>query len=204
MDRAWRNAIKGIIDKEIAALVYHNIRVLLEESNPETFHIMLTKTLAQLNECAETKEFCKYFTIHYSKRAKEWAACYRKAANINTNMYIESFHRTLKYIYFKGRINKRIDNLIHILMKVSRDKAFDRLCKLEKGKISARLVTIRKRHLASTKLPQSLVTKQSQREWIVQSADKQNQYSVVLDLEQCPTKCRILCADCKTCIHMYS
>ena len=89
-------------------------------------------------------------------------------------------------------------------MKVSRDKAFDRLCKLKKGKISARLVTIRRRHLASTKLPQSLVTKQSQREWIVQSADKQNQYSVVLDLEQCPTKCRILCADCKTCIHMYS
>ena len=113
--------------------------MLLEESNPKTFQI---KTLAQLNECAETKEFCKYFTIHYRKRAKEWAACYCKAANINTNMYIESFCRTLKYVYFKDRVNKRIDNLIHILMKVSRDKAFDRLCKLEE-KISARLVTIR-------------------------------------------------------------
>ena len=79
-----------------------------------------------------TKNVCVYFNIHYANRAEEWAACYRRAANINTNMYIESLHRTLKYIYLKGRVNKRIDNLIHVLMTVSRDKAFDRLCKLEK------------------------------------------------------------------------
>ena len=55
VDRAWCNTIKGIKDKEIAALVYHNIRVLLEESNPETFKTMLVKTLVQLNECPETR-----------------------------------------------------------------------------------------------------------------------------------------------------
>ena len=128
VDRAWRNAIKGIKDKEMAALVY---RVLLEESNIETFSTLLTKTLGQLMNCPETEEFGKYFSIHYAKRAEDWAACYRRAANINTNMYVESFHRTLN---LKGRVNKRIDNLIHVLMKVSRDKAFDRLCKQEKGK----------------------------------------------------------------------
>ena len=150
----------GTKDKEIAALVYHNIRVLLEESNPETFKTMLVKTLVQLNECPETEEFSKYFTIHYSKMAEEWAVaiCYRNAANINTNMYIERFHRTLKY---KGQV-------------------------------------LRKRHLASTKLPQSLVTKQFQREWSVQSAD---QYSVVLEVEKCPTNCHLLCDKCKICIH---
>ena len=197
VDRAWRNEIKGIKDKEIAALVYHNVRVLLEGTNIGTFTTMLTNTLGQLMDFPETEEFCKYFSSHYAKRAKEWAACYRRAANINTNMYIES---TLKYVYLKGR---RIDNLIH-LMKVSRDKAFDRLFTLEKGTISARLATIRKRHLASTKLPQSLVTKHSEREWSVQSADQQHQYSVVLDQEKCPTKCHLLCNECKICIHMYS
>ena len=54
--------------------------------------------------------------------------------SINTNMYVESFHRTLKYIYMKGKTNRRIYNLIHILLNVSRDKGFERLCKLEKGK----------------------------------------------------------------------
>ena len=51
-------------------------------------------------------------------------------------MYVESFHRTLKYIYMKGRANRRIDNLIHILLNVPRDNGFERLCKLEKVKIS--------------------------------------------------------------------
>lgn len=204
VDRAWRNAIKSIKNKEKAALVYHNVRVLLEESNPEVFQPMLAQTLDKFKECPETEEFGNYFITHYSKRTQEWAACYRKAANINTNMYVESFHRTLKYIYLKGRVNKRVDNLIHILMKVSRDRAFDRLCKLQKGKISARLATIRKRHQASTKLPQCLVSRLSQYEWSVQSSDKQYQYSVTLEVEKCPTRCHLLCNACKVCIHMYS
>ena len=74
--------------------------------------------------------FGSYFEVHYAKRCEEWAACYRKSANINTNMYVESFHRCLKHVYMKGRINKRVDNLLYILMKISRDKAFDCLCKL--------------------------------------------------------------------------
>ena len=54
-------------------------------------------------------------------------------------MYVESFHRLVKYIYMRGRANKRIDKLLYTLMKVSRDKAFERLCKLEKGKITGRV-----------------------------------------------------------------
>ena len=110
----------GIKDKQIlAALIYHNIRVLMEESNTETFTEMLTRTLEQLADSPETEGFGKYFSAHYAKRVEEWASCYRKSAKINTNMYVESFHRTLKYIYLKGRVNKRIDNLLHVLMKVS-------------------------------------------------------------------------------------
>ena len=51
----------------------------------------------------------------------------RKSANINTNMYIESFHRILKHLYMKAKANRRIDNLIHVLLKVSRDKGFETL-----------------------------------------------------------------------------
>ena len=67
-------------------------------------------------------------------------------------MYVESFHRLLKYVYMRGGINKRVDKLLHILMKVARDKGFERLCKLEKGNISGRLSLIRKRHFESTRL----------------------------------------------------
>ena len=95
VDRAWRNAVKGIKDKETAALVYHNVQVLMDESDVDTFTTMLHKTLLQLSDSPATGSFAKYFRIHYANRAEEWASCYRKSAKINTNMYIESFHRIL-------------------------------------------------------------------------------------------------------------
>ena len=111
--------MNGISDKETAALVYHNIRLLLEENDVNSFSVMLKETMAQLKNSSTTVGFAKYFETNYAKRAEEWAACFRKSSNINTNMYVESFHRTLKHVYMKGRINKRVDNLLHILIKIS-------------------------------------------------------------------------------------
>ena len=204
VDRAWRGAVNTIRDKETAALVYHNIRVLMEEGDENKFKTLLHKTMAQLGDSQATVGFAKYFNTHYVKRVEEWAACYRKSANINTNMYVESFHRILKYVYMKGCINKRIDNLIHILIKVSRDKAFERLSKMEKGKISDRLSTIRKRHWASVKLSLELVTKRKYTEWSVKSVDQKQEYIVMSENLNCPMKCQLLCRECSVCIHMYS
>ena len=204
VDRAWRGALNSIKDKEVAAKVYHNLRVLLEETDIDTFNTMLQKTTEQLAQSNITKEFAKYFETYYSKRAEQWAACYRRSAHINTNMYVESFHRTLKYIYMKGRTNRRIDNLIHILLNVSRDKGFERLCKLEKGKISGRLTTIRKRHLTSNKLSSHLVSEAGDCEWRVKSTEADHEYTVTLESTTCQTECRLLCNDCGICIHMFS
>ena len=54
--------------------------------------------------------------------------------SILCNMYAESFHCTLKYVYMKGKVSKRVYNLLYILMKISRDKTFECICKVEKGK----------------------------------------------------------------------
>ena len=48
-------------------------------------------------------------------------------------LYAESFHHVLKHVYMKGNINKCLDSVIHLLMKYTRDKAFDRIMKAEKG-----------------------------------------------------------------------
>ena len=66
-------------------------------------------------------------------------------AFINTNMYVEAFHRVLKYVYMKGKVNKRLDNCL--------DK--DRLIKIEKGKNTARINN--ERHQLSLKLCAALV-----------------------------------------------
>ena len=179
VDCAWRGAVTNKIeDKEIAALVYHNLRVLMEETDSDVFEELLQKTIDQLKATNVTKNFELYFTQFYAHRKEQWGACYRKKSGINTNMYVESFHRLIKYIYMRGRSNKRIDKLLHVLMKVARDKAFDRLCKLEKGKISGRIALIRKRHLESTKLSTTCVTQCESSKWTVISSDGTCEYTV--------------------------
>ena len=65
---------------------------------------------------------------------------------VNTNMFLESFHRTLKVVYLEHKHNRRIDYLLHTLLKIARDKVFEQLMKLEKGKFTHRVSEINKRH----------------------------------------------------------
>ena len=124
-----------------------NFVFFLEERDVERFDLLLQNTALQWSEDPSTVEFYKYFTANYSQRFKQWAMCYRKRACINTNMFVEAFHRVLKYVYLKGTVNKRIDACISMLLRFARDKLFDRLQKkLEKGENTSRLQLIANRH----------------------------------------------------------
>lgn len=79
-------------------------------------------------ESKEDEGFCSfrdYFANHYVQRAKCWALCFRKDAGINTNMRLEAMHKVLKYCYLHGKVNNRVDKLISVLLKFTRDKIFD-------------------------------------------------------------------------------
>ena len=119
-------------------------------------------------------------------------------------MYVEAFHRLLKHIYMQGTCNKRIDKCIHVLIKLERDKAFEGLIELEKGKISGRLSVIHKWYLASQKLSPSLITVVTDNTWLVQSsADKDKSYTVKKDKYECDPSCALKCQQCNICVHMY-
>ena len=97
VDRAWREKLSLIKDKQTQVAVYHNLRVLLEEKDIQKFQILLTKTIQQLQLNDETSSFAEYFIRTYVDRKQQWARCYRQGSFINTNMYVEAFHRVLKY-----------------------------------------------------------------------------------------------------------
>ena len=124
VDRAWREKLPQLKGSELQRTVYHNLRVLLEETDCQKFELLLDETVKQLNQSSTTASFGKYFETYYAKNKKQWAGCYRKHAFVNTNMYVEAFHRVLKYIYMKGKVNKRLDNCIYILLKLARDKGY--------------------------------------------------------------------------------
>ena len=66
--------------------------------------------------------------------------------------YVEAFHHILKYLYMKGKINQHVNKCIHLLMKIAKDKAFEGLIKLKKGKTSYQIGLLKSRHVHSIKL----------------------------------------------------
>ena len=57
-------------------------------------------------------------------------------------MSVESFHRLLKVMYLEGKHNRRIDHLLPTLLRIARDKVYDRVIMTEKGKSTHRICEI--------------------------------------------------------------
>ena len=89
-------------------------------------------------------------------RDRSWAYCHRLQGGLNTNMHIERMHHTIKYVYLHGKNVKRLDKAIIALMSFVRDKLFDRLIVLSKGKLTTKLKDIRKRHKSVTEINANL------------------------------------------------
>ena len=119
------------------------------ETDRGIFRVLLGKFLTLTMGISEP--FTAYFKTFYCPHVKKWAMCYRIGTPMNTNMFAESFHQVLKIVYLRHKHNRRIDYLIHILLKIARDKAFERLLKLEKGKNTHRICDINKRHRTAVK-----------------------------------------------------
>lgn len=99
----------------------------------QAYHVQVLKDLLNDNDL-----FGEYFKRHYSNRPERWAYCYRLRLDINTKMYLKSFHKTLKHIYLEGKKVKRLDKAINAVMKFTRDSIFQRLINYLKGVTSKR------------------------------------------------------------------
>ena len=144
IDRAWRKALnQHIPSQDDRVQIYHQLRMLLTETNESEFRVMLQAFLTYSEKYHFN--FYKYFSTYYCKRVEEWGSCYRCHTQVNTNMFVESFHRVFKVIYLlHHKRNRRVDTLLVTLLKISRDKAFGHLLKLEKGKNTHRTSEINK------------------------------------------------------------
>ena len=203
VDKAWRKALDNVKDINIRIELYHFLQALLQENEVTAFRIKLQHFLTIANN--RSKDFHSYFLQYYAKRVEQWASCYRVGTTVNTNMFVESFHRVLKVVYLQHKQNRRIDYLLHILLKIARDKTFERLIKLEKGKHTHRICDINRRH----KFAQEMLKKSPSilhcgiSNWKVESNRRQGEYYTVEKL-QSECCCNMKCSLCETCVHMYS
>ena len=108
-------------------------------------------------------------------------------------------------VYLRHKHNRRVDFLLHILLKISRDKVFEQLIKLEKGKYTHRVSEINKRHKSISTLEPLSENIQAidDLSWNVSSArDGSITYVVKIVKETCT--CNLRCSMCGACVHMYT
>ena len=115
-------------------------------------------------------------------------------------MYVESFHHVLKYIYMQGKVNKQVNKCIYTLLKISRDKAFERLIKLTKIKKTKKMTEIEKRHTTSQEMTPQSVIMTGKKTWDILSSGGEQHYEVTKENEVCPQKCELVCKECNVCV----
>ena len=203
VDRAWRKKLNEVVpSQEERVTVYHHLRVLLEEMDVSRFNALLQQFLSFLD--VSHPNFLDYFQREYVSHTEEWAYAYRVGAEINTNMFCESFHRVLKIVYLDSKQNRRVDRLLAVLLRFAKDKAFERIQKLEKGKSSHRMKEILRRHKTAVEMvSKGTVPHQvTENSWQVHSESSEQVYTVTRAKQEC--SCLLHCSDCHACIHMYT
>ena len=213
--RTWLRKLRELYpqDQQLQTELYTNLVVLTEEKSLESFTSMKErfKELYK-NKC---KDFVDYMDKNYFNRSENWAMCYRQFshADTDTNMYVESFHNRLKTFYMNRRLNKRVDDLLNILLDIEEEDYWRHLGDM-KYKSGRSMQKETSRHTRGIKIQDTDVVKINDCKWTVKSQtssedndDDIENYEVELKHtdcfdDYCFTKCfEISCIG--LCSHMY-
>ena len=196
VDRSWRNGLSRYIeDISAKAEIYAKLRAVMIETNHQDLTAMTQHLMSYLT--LKYPRFAEYFKSNYLKRIEEWSTFYRIGTLVNTNMHLESFHRVLKYKYLNGKQNKRLDSLLNTLLKIARDKWFERLQKSLKGKVTHRILDINRRHEKAVELKSiTTIEKSTDLSWKVSG--------YVVDKQSHDCRCSIKCRQCGVCPDLFT
>uniref|UniRef100_A0A6P7FSL1 Uncharacterized protein LOC114332217 n=1 Tax=Diabrotica virgifera virgifera TaxID=50390 RepID=A0A6P7FSL1_DIAVI len=201
--RNWSKNLNKITSQDKREIVFKTLKILQTELNVEYFHLGLQKFISDLEADEDTYAFKEYFVKHYADRYKMWAYCFRLHVGINTNMYLESLHKTIKHHYLEGKQCKRLDKTINALMNLLRDKMFQKIIKVEKGKKTTKVSRIQESHM-KLKTITSVKFMSDENGWQVLSSNFEHTYFVENQSNTCPQdSCALRCTDCNICIHSY-
>ena len=100
-------------------------------------------------------------------------------------MFCESFHRVFKCKYLKGRLHKTVYKCLLNLIKLNRDKIFERFSKLTKAKYISRMCFIKESHEASKRISFNNVEVINEKIFKVKSEEGVKLYDVSKVNERC-------------------
>ncbi|KAK3908561.1 Asparagine-rich zinc finger protein AZF1 [Frankliniella fusca] len=211
LDKTFKDQIREKVPRRLSDSVYTDLKVVIG-SKPETEFIQIFEAL-QNKYSSDCMVFVKYLKQYYVERKEKWAMCYRQQlrhGNINTTAHVESFHNRLKKEYFKRVPNKRMDDLVNILLTIDKDDYASRLREAILGfKMAPH--AMRQRHENGISIPdESLSEILSSVMWSIESTSKKNEFYCIsktqdvcskdLCFDKCPSpSCHGLCSHLYVC-----
>ncbi|XP_057301394.1 uncharacterized protein LOC130635887 [Hydractinia symbiolongicarpus] len=183
--RAWRRNLKLVPESQQDEVMQH-LLVILNEKDASQFKILQRGFLKKCSVIAPA--FAKYFQDRYVRRAEKWAMCYRQFehCNTDTNMFVESFHNKLKTFFMERRPNKRIDDLINLLLTIEEEDYWRKKRSLTYYGNLKNISIEDSRHTKGLNISDAKVEKLSESEWTVQSQSRDGcQYNVRMLENKC-------------------
>ena len=112
---------ESIQDEVMRALL-----VILNEKEEAQFNTLHEGFLKRYSLVAPA--FIKYYRDNYAGCVEKWAMCFRQFEHCktDTNMFVESFHNKLKTFFMERRPNKRVDDLINLLLTIEEEDYWSR------------------------------------------------------------------------------
>ena len=198
--RSWNSNINSKVkDSANKEHIKAQLNGILTETDTVTFYKLMNDFVCSYT--LKEKPFIDYFQNNYLKRPQKWAYCYRVGLGINTNMKLERWHRQLKYEESGGTVVKRLDKAITTVTNAIAKKLLSRLISMERGKLTARVALIRKRHRSCLEMNENYSIVENGNKFVVMKSIGSSliTYDVEKTDENC--SCPIKCDDCGVCIH---
>ncbi|KAJ8869624.1 hypothetical protein PR048_028617 [Dryococelus australis] len=200
VDRAWRGNLYKINGKEKQAEVYRKLRVIMQETDIDTFESMMVNLMQELYSSSDTIVFAQYVDEYFANPSP-WAHCFRKFIPINTSTALENMHEIVKHLYLRGRKARNLDDAFHAVMRFLKDRLYDRLITPHKNKDTHKLSDIRSRHKSSLEMSTTDMFEMDG-VWSIPSPKNPSvKYEVRENDTSC--SCNLRCDDCSACIHFY-
>lgn len=200
VDKNFRNSLRGVTNKRNKCEIYSYLRSLLDETDALRFSRLLEEFLKNLNK-KEYHEFFDFFLSTYAYRLHNWALCYRDTAFLGVSIVLEKFHKLLEQIFAQFVKNQRLDIMLYHILKVIRDKTFDRRIGLEEGHVNHYIENIIIRHQRAKQVIS--IEKVGENEWLVESVRTRGLKYQVKSEKSITCDCKMKCPKCKTCVHEF-
>ena len=204
--QSWLRQLRSIRDSNDKINVYSYLCAMLEAKSKNEYRRYHDKFISSYQNVYP--DFISYFQSTYSKRPQEWCLGFRRHeyANVNTNMFVESFHNKLKSVYWDKKLNRRVDRLLDTLLQIERDIYVNHLSSniYDSGNTG----NSNNRHSSGLQIDDNCVNQVNEITFTVDSQSSSNQYTVkkintVCKEQYCYVKCKNFpCID--LCYHMYT